>query len=51
MGVAQSSMVGTDFNALFHAADMALYAVKNDGRGMFRIYDESIEDLPGRAEA
>ena len=50
MGVAQASVVGTDFDTLFHAADMALYDVKNTGRGTFRIYDESIEALPGQSQ-
>jgi len=50
MGVAQTSVVGHDFNALFHAADMALYAVKNSGRGSFQIYDDSIEELPGQTQ-
>lgn len=38
MGVAQSSVAGIDFDALFRAADTALYEAKNAGRGTFSIY-------------
>ena len=33
MGVAQTELVGTDYNALFHAADRALYSIKRGTRG------------------
>ncbi len=44
MGVAQTDQVGTDYDALFHAADNALYAVKRGGRGKFLFYDEAMRD-------
>ena len=44
MGVAQADRVGTDYDALFHAADNALYTVKRSGRGQFRFYDENMRD-------
>ena len=44
MGVARTEVVGTDYDALFHAADQALYKVKRSGRGRFRFYDESMRE-------
>ncbi len=43
MGVATIESVGSDYNALFQAADRALYTVKRSGRGYFRFYDDSME--------
>lgn len=45
MGVAQTDMIGTDYDKLFHAADNALYNVKRGGRGHYRFYDPSLEDV------
>ncbi len=39
MGVAQTDVAGTDYDQLFHAADQALYTVKQGGRGYFKFYD------------
>ena len=44
MGVAQTDRVGMDYDALFHAADNALYAVKRGGRGQYLFYDETMRD-------
>ena len=44
MGVAQADVVGSDYDALFKAADNALYTVKRNGRGQFRFYDQSMRD-------
>lgn len=45
MGVARTEVVGTDYDALFHAADQALYTVKRAGRGEFRFYDDSMKQM------
>lgn len=45
MGVAPTDVVGTDYDALFHAADQALYKVKRSGRGRYAFYDESMRDM------
>lgn len=42
VGVAQAPLHATDPAALLSAADMALYAAKNDGRDRLRLYDEAI---------
>ena len=44
MGVATVETVGADYEALFKAADQALYTVKRTGRGYFRFYDDSIAE-------
>ena len=44
MGIAQTDQIGTDYDALFHAADNALYTVKRGGRGQFRFYDGAMQD-------
>jgi len=43
MGVALTESVGRDFDALFHAADQALYTVKRGGRGRFCFYDSKMQ--------
>ena len=43
MGVAMTEIVGTDYDALFHAADQTLYTVKQSGRGHYRFYSEEME--------
>jgi putative two-component system response regulator len=45
MGVAQTSMVGNDYQTLFHAADQALYCVKGSGKGGYRFYDRSMQNI------
>lgn len=45
MGVALTETVGNTYEALFRAADIALCAVKREGGGNYRIYDETISDL------
>lgn len=45
MGVAQSGDVGLDFEAMFRAADQALYSVKRNRKNQYRFYDESMQDM------
>ncbi len=45
MGVATTEMVGRNYADLFHAADQALYAVKQEGRGNYRFFDPSIQSI------
>ncbi len=45
MGVARAEAVGCEYGALFQAADQALYAVKQGGRGHYRFYDSSMASL------
>lgn len=49
MGIALSSMVGNDYDALFQAADKALYSVKRTGRGKYAYYDDSMRELLARS--
>ena len=44
MGVAQTDMIGTDYDELFHAADNALYNVKRNGRSHYRFYNPELKD-------
>ena len=44
MGVALTSTVPGGYDALFHAADAALYTVKRGGRGQYRFYDETMRE-------
>ena len=39
MGVATTEQVGVDFTALMAAADKALYAVKQAGKGQYKFYN------------
>lgn len=43
MGIAIASQVGRNYDRLFHCADQALYAAKNNGRKQYCFYDESME--------
>lgn len=45
MGVATTREMGPDFTALMGAADKALYAVKQAGKGHYRFYDGSETSL------
>lgn len=45
MGVALSPSVGNDYDALFQAADRALYSAKRAGRGRLMFYDESMRGI------
>ena len=44
MGVALTSVVPGGYDALFRAADAALYTVKRGGRGQYRFYDETMRE-------
>ena len=46
MGVATTETVERSYSALFRAADQALYAVKKEGRGKYRFYNEQMETIP-----
>ena len=45
MGIATTESVERNYSALFHAADPALYCVKREGRGQYRLYDDSIRSI------
>ncbi|NBH71004.1 diguanylate cyclase [Clostridiaceae bacterium] len=45
MGVVRTDAVGTDYDTLFHAADQALYAAKRSGRGQYRFYDDTMQEM------
>ncbi len=45
IGVARTSVVGNEYDDLFHAADQALYAAKQDGRRQYRFYDETMRGM------
>ena len=45
MGVARTDMVGTNYDKMFHAADQALYSVKRSGRGQYRFYDDTMQEM------
>ncbi len=45
MGIALFPENGADYNALFHAADQALYAAKRDGKDRYYFYDDSMKEL------
>ena len=46
MGIATTETVDRTYSALFHAADQALYAVKQAGRGQYRFYDSDLKSIP-----
>ena len=45
MGVALGETVGLSYDALYHAADVALYAAKRGGKHQYRFYDSSLEGV------
>lgn len=45
MGISLSPEHATDYDQLFHAADQALYAAKQNGKGRFLFYDETMKGL------
>ncbi len=45
MGIAESEVVGTDYEEMFHAADQALYSVKRSGKGRYRFYNASLSEM------
>jgi len=58
MGVALTDKIQGGYDALFHAADQALYSVKRSGRGQYRFYDDTMKEtlsaispIDGSAEA
>lgn len=44
MGISKTADVGTDYDAMFRAADQALYFAKENGRGSYHFYDDSIHN-------
>ena len=45
MGVAQTTVVGRDFQTLYKKADIAAYSVKHNGKAQFCIYNDSLKDF------
>lgn len=44
MGIAKASDVGADYEAMFRAADQALYYAKENGRGCYCFYNDSMQN-------
>ena len=45
MGVAESRIVGTDYETLLDAADQALYVSKQAGKAKYTIYDAEMKSV------
>ena len=45
MGIARTGGEKSDYETLFHCADQALYAAKRAGRGQYKFYEESMNDM------
>lgn len=45
MGIACTDVVSTDYDELFHAADLALYKVKQTKRGQYCFYQEGMQSI------
>ena len=51
MGIAVSPLDGADAEALLHAADVAMYRGKKEGRGTFRFFEPAMDsELKARAQ-
>jgi len=44
MGIARTSVVGSEYDKLFHSADQALYAAKRAGRRQYFFYADSMRE-------
>lgn len=44
-GIALTETIGFNYDALFRAADQALYAVKRSGGGQYRFFDATMQDM------
>lgn len=45
MGISKVEGEAVDYEKLFHKADQALYTAKQAGRGQYRFYDDSMEQM------
>ena len=46
VGAARCPADGTEYNKLYHYADIALYAAKNSGKNRYCFYNKSFPDFP-----
>ncbi len=45
IGAVRTSVMGKEYDTLFHAADQALYSAKRAGRRQYRFYDDSMHNM------
>lgn len=45
MGISTTEKANNQYDILFEQSDQALYAAKSAGRGIFRLYDDSMKDI------